>query len=206
MKTGLRARLLAQRDALTTADRVRFSDAITRALVSLDAYQRARSVLAYMTFGSEFMTDRFIAQVLGDGKSLWLPRINRAEHRLSLHAVRDTHAELAAGPWGIREPMPGLCAAGDIADIEFALVPGLGFSCDGARLGYGRGYYDRLLERRDARTALVAGAYAMQLVDHIPADGHDVPMQLVVTETGTYGPSAGSAVAVDRGAQKTSDD
>ena len=186
-KAELRARLLARRDALAPDDRANFSESITRSLFALDAYRRARKVLAYMTFGSEFMTGAFLQDSRRHGKTLALPRINRSHDRLDLHGVCEFDNELAAGPWGIREPRPDICPVAELSEIDFILVPGLGFTVHGGRLGYGRGYYDRLLANRAPRTALVAAAFSTQIVDEIPITEHDIPVDLVVTEQGTYG-------------------
>jgi 5-formyltetrahydrofolate cyclo-ligase len=185
-KPELRALLQSRRDALSVADRASFSDSITSVIVGLDAYKAARTVMAYMTFGSEFMTERFVRQLRDERKVLVLPKVLRVEQRLSLHIVHDLESDLAAGPWGIREPDPGRCGVASLADIDFVLVPGLGFTRGGGRLGYGRGYYDRLLKQRDRRTALVAGAFDVQMVDFIPMDAHDVAVDLVVTECGMH--------------------
>jgi 5-formyltetrahydrofolate cyclo-ligase len=187
MKAELRTRLLAQRNALAPDDRASFSESITRSLLALDAYRQARKVLAYMTFGSEFMTEAFLRDALRQGKALALPRIDRIHDRLDLHDVCEFDSELAAGPWGIREPRPDICPVAELSEIDFILVPGLGFTVHGDRLGYGRGYYDRMLANRGPRTPLVAGAFSAQIVDEIPIAEHDIPVDLVVTEQRTYG-------------------
>ncbi|MEP6656742.1 MAG: 5-formyltetrahydrofolate cyclo-ligase [Betaproteobacteria bacterium] len=182
MKAELRQRLHASRNALLPADRERFSESITRSVLALDDYRRARTVMAYMTFGSEFMTRRFVHHLFCEGKLLVLPRIRRADNRLELYQVRDLDNDLAAGPWGIREPRPDACATVELPAVDFVLVPGLAFNVQGDRLGYGRGYYDRLLVDRHPRTALVAAAFSVQLVEHVPVGEHDVPVDLVITE------------------------
>ena len=186
MKAELRTRLHARRNALAAEDRVRFSASITRSLLALSAYRRARKVMAYMTFGSEFMTEAFLRDALRQGKTIVLPRIDRIHDRLRLHGVCEFDGELAAGPWGIREPRPDVCPVAELSELDFILVPGLGFTARGDRLGYGRGYYDRLLVRRDRRTALVAAAFSAQMVDRIPLGEHDIPVDVVITEEGTY--------------------
>jgi 5-formyltetrahydrofolate cyclo-ligase len=186
MKAELRIQLHARRNALAAEDRTRFSASITRSLLALDAYRRARKVMAYMTFGSEFMTETFLRDALRQGKTIVLPRIDRIQDRLQLHGVCEFERELAAGPWGIREPRPDMCRVAELSAIDFILVPGLGFTVRGDRLGYGRGYYDRLLADRGPRTALVAAAFSAQMVDRIPVGEHDIPVDVVITEEATY--------------------
>ena len=186
MKAELRKRLHGLRDALTPEERARYSESITGDILSLAAYREARTFMAYMTFGSEFVTDALIRDALANAKTLVLPRIDRAQNRLETYAVQDPEGELAAGPWGIREPRPERCRPVAISEIDLVLVPGLGFNAGGDRLGYGRGYYDRLLQYRDRRTTLVAAAYSIQVLDTIPVGEYDVPVDIVVTEAGTY--------------------
>jgi 5-formyltetrahydrofolate cyclo-ligase len=189
-KAELRTLLLARRNALAADERERMSESITRCVLALDAYRRARSVMAYMTFGSEFVTGPFIDAAIGDGKAIVLPKIDRAQDRLAIYAVCEFERDLAAGPWGIREPRPETCRVATLAEIDFILVPGLGFTVRGDRLGYGRGYYDRLLANRDPRTALVAAAFSAQVVDDIPTTAQDVRIDMVITERDRHAVSA----------------
>lgn len=181
-KAELRALLLARRNALAGDERERMSAAITQSILSLDMYRRARIVMAYMTFGSEFATGAFIDAAIRDAKTIVLPRIDRAHDRLAIHTVCDFERDLAAGPWGIHEPRPDACPVATLSAIDFVLVPGVGFTVRGDRLGYGRGYYDRLLANRASHTALVAAAFSAQLVDRIPTTARDARIDMVITE------------------------
>jgi len=186
MKAELRKRLHGLRNSLTSGERANYSGSITGDILALPAYREARTFMAYMTFGSEFVTDALINDALAHAKTLVLPRINREQNRLETYAVRDPQSDLTAGPWGIREPRPDRCRPVPVAEIDLVLVPGLGFNVRGDRLGYGRGYYDRLLQFRTPRTALVAAAYSVQVLDDIPLGDYDVPVDMVVTEAGTH--------------------
>lgn len=187
-KADLRKRLTALRDGMPVQDRLRASNAITHQLLALRRYRAARSVLAYMSFGSEFATGEFIRHALADSKTLALPRIERTRNRLELFTVRDPDTELTEGPWGIREPRPEVCEPVAISAIDFVLVPGLGFTARGDRLGYGGGYYDRLLANIGPTTALIAAAFSIQIVETMPVTASDLPVQMVITEAGIFSP------------------
>ena len=189
LKAELRKQMLAMRHALGPEERVRFSEAIGREVMSQAQFKGAATVMAYMTFGSEFVTQSLINTVLATSKTLVLPRVNRAENRLELYEVRDLDRDLTSGPWGIPEPSAHVCRAIALHSIDFILVPGLGFSARGERLGYGRGFYDRLLVNRHGRTRLVAAAFSVQILESIPTDNHDIPVDMVVTELQTYSPT-----------------
>ncbi len=139
-----------------------------------------------MSMGAEFETAAFVRRVLADGKTLVLPRVNREAKRLNLFVVGDLDRDLAPGVWEIREPVPDRCAAAVERDIEFALVPGLAFDERGGRLGYGGGFYDRLLAGLQA--VRVTAAFSMQVVEAVPMSEHDQYVDLIVTEDGPVRP------------------
>ena len=187
-KRTLRASLRVRRENLSPSERTALSHRITSTLIALPDFRRASTVLAYMSLGAEFETAAFVQRVLADGKILVLPRVNRELRRLDLFAVRDLEAELAPGVWGIREPVPESCQTVVAEDIDFALVPGLGFDARGGRLGYGGGYYDRLLAGLPASAPRVAAAFSAQMLEAVPMESHDQYVDVVVTEDGPVRP------------------
>jgi 5-formyltetrahydrofolate cyclo-ligase len=179
-KKALRASVIARRDALDAASRRRDSQAITAKLRALPAYRAAGVVCAYASFGSEFDTAAFCSDVIAAGKRLLLPRINRAERMLELGEVKNLGGDLVAGVWGIREPAER-CPIVSSSAVEFLLVPGVAFTATGERLGYGGGFYDRLLSGLNAKAPRVAAAFALQVVDSIPTGPNDQRVHLIVT-------------------------
>ena len=138
-----------------------------------------------MSFGSEFDTTAFAADALTAGKTLCLPRVDRATRTLALHCVTDLAADLVAGTWGIREPHPH-CATPELAQIDFVLLPGVAFTARCERLGYGGGFYDRLIPRLPSRPPLVAAAFAAQMCESIPLEATDQTVDVVITEAAFY--------------------
>ena len=188
-KAYLRETVLRRRDAMDAATRTALSRAILGEISALAAYRAAGAVLAYAGFGSELETDAFLRRTLDEGKTLLLPRVDRRNRLLDVYEVGDLVGDLEAGTWGIREPRPDRCAMYDPAAADFVLLPGLAFDARGRRLGYGGGFYDRLLSGSlSPRAWLVAGAFEVQMVEEVPMDEHDVPMDAVVTEGGRYPP------------------
>ena len=184
-KADLRVEVLRRRDALPEGERASSSGHILTEVLGLPSYEGSGVVLAYASFGSEPTTDGFLRRVLEDGKALLLPRVGR--DGLRLYEVRDVVRDLAPGTWGIREPVPNRCASVNLEEVNFALIPGVAFDRGGRRLGYGGGFYDRLLrDELPGGTPLVSGAFEVQIVDEVPVDWHDVPVDAVVTEKGVY--------------------
>ncbi|HYN26859.1 MAG TPA: 5-formyltetrahydrofolate cyclo-ligase [Burkholderiales bacterium] len=177
----MRASVIARRDALDSQTRRRDSQAIIAKLLTLPEYRAAGVVCAYASFGSEFDTAPFCTDVIAAGKRLLLPRINRAARMLELCEVRNLGSDLAPGVWGILEPAE-LCPIVPSSAVEFLLVPGVAFTATGERLGYGGGFYDRLLSGLKAMTPRVAAAFSVQIVDDLPAGPRDQRVHRVVTE------------------------
>ena len=187
VKQVLRKTVLSLRDALPESRRGDQSKVITDSILELPAFRAARVVMAYVSIGSELQTGRLLQAVLDDAKVLVLPKVNKLSHELDLYRVRDLTAELVSGVWGIREPNPELCESISGQESDFILVPGVAFDSEGDRLGYGGGYYDRLLASIAATPVLVAGAFSIQIVAQVPTGPNDRPVDLVVTECGEFG-------------------
>lgn len=186
IKQSLRKTILAQREQLSADIRAAHGAAITARLLQLPEYREANAVLGYMNFGSEFASELWVERALADGKRLALPKVNHHTNHLDLYWVGDPENQLAAGLWGIREPVVERCAKLAAPDeVEFALLPGVAFTRSGARLGYGGGYYDKLLAGMAQRPALVAAAFALQVVESLPQEAYDIKVDRIVTERET---------------------
>ncbi|MBX3715405.1 MAG: aminodeoxychorismate synthase component I [Burkholderiales bacterium] len=181
-KTAMRRELLAARDALFSGGSAGFSAAITARLRQLVEYRRARTVLATLSFGTEWDTRAFAEAVLADGKVLVLPRVVREPRSLALHAVANLGTDLQPGVWGIEEPDPARCPQVPLSQVDFALVPALSCSEGGVRLGYGAGYFDRLLAGAGTRTFAVVALPEALVRAAVPSEAHDVPVDALLTE------------------------
>jgi 5-formyltetrahydrofolate cyclo-ligase len=189
-KAAVRRAVLLRRDALPGGERALLSARIVTTILDLRTYQETDVVLAYASFGTELQTGDLLRRVLADGKTLVLPRVERGG--LGLYEVRDLAGDLAPGTWGIREPEPDRCPRADAGGVGFALIPGVAFDRRARRLGYGGGYYDRLLAGGlPEGTPLVSGAFEVQILDEVPTDPHDAPVDVVVTEKEVYARDGG---------------
>jgi len=181
-KQALRAQVIAARDALDQAYRATASLRICARVEALPSFAAARVVLVTLPFGSEWDTRPLAQAALASGKTLVVPRVNDATRMLELHAIGDIAADVAPGFHDIPEPrstQPRI----DAETIDWVLVPGVAFSPDGRRLGYGGGYYDRLMITLRPGTPRVAGAFDAQIAQRIPAASHDLAVDLIVTES-----------------------
>lgn len=187
-KPALRARMLAARAALGTDARAQASADIAGHLLRLPALFTAGTLSAYVGFDSEIDTAPVLAAVLAQGKRLVLPRVVDADSRqrrhLVLHHVGDVDRDTRPGRWGIREPDPALCPVVDPLDVDCILLPGVAFDRAGGRLGYGAGFYDRLLASARPDCLRLAAAFSIQVVPQVPLEPHDQRIQRLVTEHG----------------------
>jgi len=182
-KTGIRKQMLALREQIPSEIRLACSKKICAQIVKLQAYQQAETILGYMNFGAEFASELWVRQVLADGKRLLLPRVNPQTRLLDLYRVKDLESQLAIGLWGIREPIVERCERlNTLNEVEFALLPGVAFTRDGARLGYGGGFYDKLLANSTIRPTLAVAAFELQVVEQIPQEATDVKVARIITE------------------------
>lgn len=181
-KQALRSRVLAVRDTIEPAARERLSAAIAARIRAFPAFTAAHTVLLTLPFRSEWDTRPLARSLLADGRRLVVPRVDRTARMLVLHAVDDLERDVAPGHLGIPEPLPTRDVVAPTA-IDVALVPGVAFDAQGRRLGYGGGFYDRLLPLARPDATLCAAAFDEQIVDVVPAAAHDCRIPWIVTPT-----------------------
>ncbi len=181
-KKALRREMIARRDAMPATQRERAAERLVAKLVAFPEYAAARSVLATMAIGSEWPTRVFIDRARADGKSIVLPRITAPPRHLELRVVGDMDSDLVPGIWDIPEPDPARCPKVGFADVDFALVPALAVDRAGYRLGYGAGYFDKLLAGRGARPFCVTALPSAFHLASVPRESHDIPVDRVVSD------------------------
>ena len=184
-KRAVRRQAGARRQAQPDKDEA--SRIIWERLAALPEYAAARTVMGYVDFGSEVRTRPFLSTALEGGKQIVVPYCLADDLGLFLLSSIE---ELVPGTYGILEPKGDLREASDrrvdAGQLDLVIVPGVAFDRTGARLGHGKGYYDRLLARVRPDTALVALAFECQVFAQIPTEPHDVAMDAVITEQAVY--------------------
>jgi len=150
---------------------------ITQRIARLSAFKKAKQVMFYLPIKGEVNLEGLFEKYRSQ-KNFILPKVSKKT--LKLFFIRNLE-ETSAGAFKIREPKAGLKKALP-EDIECILVPGIVFGYDGHRIGYGKGFYDRLLKKTNSTK--IGVAYNFQMVKNIPGESHDVPMNMIVTEKG----------------------
>ncbi len=185
IKSAMRQKIGDLRAALTAQQRERETEICVSGVLASTEYQTATHMLVTMSFGSEIQTRDIIKRAWADGKRVALPRVVRTSNELSLFWI-DSDTMLERNPLGIDEP--ALAAPPATAnEFDLVLVPGLAFDLAGNRLGYGRGYYDRLQKILHRRAVRMAIAFDCQCVDIVPTGITDEQIDVLVTASGiTY--------------------
>lgn len=151
-------------------------------LETMEQWNRADIVLAFLSMKDEIDTKPLLRRVLEQGKRLAVPKV--AGEDLVFYQISDLEKELLPGAFGILEPVPGLPAL-DVKTLmghnSAALVPGLAFDKDNFRLGRGKGFYDRFLASAGDFLYKIGICYSFQLVEKVPREVHDLPLDAVVS-------------------------
>ncbi len=187
MKKRIREKLLKRRDAIPLEVKELKEAAIEKKLFELKVFNESKCILMYVSFRSEVDTRSYLDDIIGSGKKLVLPVVDARHNVLKLYEVKDT-SELAPGYMGIPEPNIRENRRTTIKDIDLVVIPGTGFDTKGNRLGYGGGYYDRLLSFESKQLAnvehipTIALAFEEQIGDDIPSEQHDITVDIIITD------------------------
>lgn len=191
MKRQLRKDFIKKRDSIHPEQKRIKEAAIEKRLFSLRDFKNAGSVLLYVSFRSEVNTMNVLEDVLSLGKKLILPRVDAQSKSLRLFAVKHI-SELSPGFMGIPEPQSKKSREVRLNDVDLVIIPGTGFDTSGSRIGYGGGYYDRLLsyeskqlDRVEKHIMTIALAFEDQIGANIPSEPHDIKVDMIVTEKRT---------------------
>ena len=176
-KRELREKFSEIRGGIPTEVRTSKSREICRKFLSLSEYERAQTVMIYMSFRSEVETADIAQGVLQSGRRLVVPKCNIKTGEILPCEIKSL-GELKAGEYGIAEPTKIRLCGKD--EIDIVAVPALAFDRDNFRLGYGGGYYDRFLKDF---TGLSAGlCFSECMTDKLPRGRFDVRTDTVLTD------------------------
>ena len=175
MKSELSKQVLQEMKALPREQKQFIDQALTERLLQHPFYQEAKVIATYLSFPHEFQTQELIEQALKDGKKVLIPK-TYSKGRMDF-VVYDPQ-QLVKTSFGLLEPQGNLEVV-DASQIDLIHVPGLVFTTEGYRIGYGGGYYDRYLEHFSGHT--LSAVYPCQIQDFSP-ENHDIPVQEVLID------------------------
>jgi 5-formyltetrahydrofolate cyclo-ligase len=180
-KKKKRAEFLSMRNRLDPVSALTCSVSILASVKKLPIYEQANTLMIYLSYGSEVITDFIVKAAIEEEKNVVVPAI-KSPGDLCMQAVKIIDLQEAnESVYGVRQPevIPDDVVVKE--DINLVLVPGLAFDLLGNRLGYGKGYYDRWL--KDIPLCKTVGlAYDFQITSKLPVEKHDLPIGTIVTE------------------------
>ncbi|GMU62312.1 MAG: 5-formyltetrahydrofolate cyclo-ligase [Myxococcaceae bacterium] len=183
-KAALRRQLEDRRRALTPAQVAQEGGEVHRRLAALAFFSQARTLALFESQAFEVPTRALFEEARARGVRCVYPRLVKGEKVLRFHVVAQS-SDFVAGPLGLLQPSPQAPGVA-LEDIDCFVVPGVGFTRDGARLGRGGGYYDATLARKRKDAWAVGVALACGLVDWLPVEPWDVRVDAVVAPGGVF--------------------
>lgn len=174
-----RAKLLAERNALKPEFVKNMSKLICENLLSTELYKNAEVIAAYMSFKNEVDLSDFIKSALKDGKRVAVPITHRENSEIFLAEILVSE-EFVKGDYGINVPKSAKKL--ENTEIDLMLVPGIVFDFSGGRIGWGKGYYDRLIAKSSIKKT-VGVCYEFQLCGTVERKKHDCLLDYIVTES-----------------------
>ncbi len=175
-KLELRRQIRARKRAMTQAQIEESSGKLCEKFLTTPQYRQAKTIYGYLPYNQEVRTVPILQQALADGKRVAVPKVFEDEMRFLY--IEDL-SQVETGYAGIPEPIGDGPVAQDLKAL--VLMPGLAFDRQGRRIGYGGGFYDRFLAREPDHPT-VALCYGFQLVDTLPTEEFDIPVDLVIWE------------------------
>ena len=179
-KKTVRKHIRSKREALDENTVKKASEAIADIFFERCLNKKDNAFLLYSDFRNEVMTKTIIDKLLSCGKKVYLPIVRGDDIVIGEYG----EASLKTGAYGIYEPENA--SGAEACDIDVFVVPGIAFDKKGGRIGFGKGYYDRLLAKARPDSKKIALAYEMQIVDDAYSEEFDFRMDAIVTEKEFY--------------------
>ncbi|MCI1694068.1 5-formyltetrahydrofolate cyclo-ligase [Aneurinibacillus aneurinilyticus] len=181
-KRLLRRQIIKQRADIVSHERDIRSEEATRRLLAVPEVEAAQRLFVFLSFGEEVCLDRFIAECDRLGKSVYVPKTYVKDRQMIPYRFTGWNTFIE-GAYGIREPDEAKSEPWHGEPFDVILVPGVAFTEQGERLGYGGGFYDRFFAGLPNVPPLVAVCYEMQVVPFLSVEEHDRKMDKIVTES-----------------------
>ncbi len=177
IKSDIRKSFKEFRNKMSAEDVSRLSFSAAKRFISSDIYKNAKTIMLYWPLGNETDTRTILEQIFKDGKTAVLPVTNPNTDDI-IPVIMHENAEMKTGAYRITEPKNAPTVNKE--DIDVIIVPGIAFDLTGARIGFGKGCYDRFL--KDTKAKKVGYCYACQITDKIMSDEFDICMDYLITD------------------------
>ncbi|CAM4130873.1 hypothetical protein BAMA_22310 [Bacillus manliponensis] len=181
-KQQLRKIMLQNLHSLSKDDHITLSEKIEASLYKQKEWKEAKIIGITLSMGKEVHTDSIIERAWKEGKKVAVPKCERGTGKMTFRCITNFD-QLETVYMKLREPIPAITEIVESQQIDLLVVPGVVFTRDGFRIGYGGGYYDRYLENYEGNTLSLV--FQFQVVPYIPTEPFDQPVQKIITEKET---------------------
>jgi len=180
-KERIRKAMIAARSEIEEAERMEISTQLQEQLYQTDLWKNAETIGVYLSVGKEWDTRDIVERALAQGKNIVVPKTIPDSKELVFYQLEDA-SQTVAGHFGLEEPDVDKTTPVNKNEIDLLIVPGLVFTRNGYRIGFGGGYYDRFLANFIHPTASLV--HTNQLIDTFPIESFDIPVNYLITEKG----------------------
>jgi 5-formyltetrahydrofolate cyclo-ligase len=181
-KAAIRRQLRETLAAMSDADRHAKSLAACSLITSSREFAQAGTIMLYLSTTHEVDTAPLALRAWQAGKTVVVPKVSWDQKRMLPVEITSLHSDLTTSGLGVREPVGGKPVPTNLIDL--VVVPGLGFTSNGYRIGRGMGFYDRFLAQDDFDGLSCGLAFEEQVVPALPVLDHDMPLSMLVTDSG----------------------
>lgn len=185
-KKELRKRILITRNNMDKEDVVSKSNMIMNKLTELEEYTKSNTVFVYMSFGNEVVTFELVKRMLSENKRVVIPYTDTKNTVIIPSQLKSIEEDLVLSDFGYYEPVYDKINVVEPEEFDLIVTPGLVFDRQLNRVGFGKGYYDRILVRKRKDAKAIAVAFDFQVLDEVPSEEHDVKMDMIITEDKIY--------------------
>lgn len=183
-KQELRKNILAVRRSMSKEVVAAGSSRLAEHICTWPVYQAAKNIMLYLAMPDEPHLDKVISHALAAGKTLCVPFMHETRGLMDAAVIKNLD-DLVIGQFNLLTPNPATLKLLEPSELDLIIVPGVAFDRAGRRLGMGAGYYDRFLPKA-TKAGLIGAAWAAQILEKVPTDEHDRPVNYLVTEEGIF--------------------
>lgn len=181
-KEKLREKYLDQRSKIAQKKIDYWSKKINNNFLKLSQLKNTKKIMAYASMRKEIKTFDLMEELLDQGYLLYLPYTQKNIIDLGVAQINNLNKDLKKGDYGVQEPNDKIRGKKVPDDLDLIIVPGACFTPQGYRIGYGGGYYDSFLAKHAGNALKVGFCYSRFIVDSIPVEKHDIPVDIIITE------------------------
>lgn len=182
LKDSLRKNMLHQRRTMKIQDVNTFSHRIITTIMELPQFMNFKNIMLYISFNNEVDTHSLATWCLDNGKTVIAPYCIQKQRKIVPFEINNLSNDLTKSTFGVMEPKHNILKEATLHNIDLIIVPGVIFDINCNRIGFGAGYYDRFLCKKSKNTVTIGIAYDYQIIDSVPTDKYDVPLDFVITE------------------------